>query len=180
LAASGASAGGAVAGEAAAAAGALKNCFGILFLFNGMVAQIMADTSPAFGGPPTGTSTTTAEGGAPPAVGGPCGRSMAAGSGREGGAEEIGRQRRLASAKPFARSGVDDIGLALYPRSHPAQVGGEDPPRNRKQQKSERGPFLRGVLDGRVEPKPVFRRLLYGFGPFKGSVRHALRGCRLP
>ncbi|KAM0845874.1 hypothetical protein ACQ4PT_056064 [Festuca glaucescens] len=59
-------AGGAAAGGAAAAAGASKNCFGILFLFDGMVAEIMADTSPAFGGPPTGTSTTAAEGGAPP------------------------------------------------------------------------------------------------------------------
>jgi hypothetical protein len=63
-----------------------------------MVAEIMADTSPAFGGPPTGTSTTVVEGGAPPAVGGPCGGSMAARSGRviagKGGAEEIGRRRR--------------------------------------------------------------------------------------
>nr|XP_051197354.1 uncharacterized protein LOC127310749 [Lolium perenne] len=86
------------AGGAAAAAGTSKNCFGILFLFNGMVAEIMADTSPAFGGPPTGISTTAGEGGAPPAVGGPCGGSMAARSGRvvagEGGAEEIGRRRR--------------------------------------------------------------------------------------
>jgi hypothetical protein len=41
-------------------------------------------------------------------------------------------------------------------------------------QKSERGPFLRGLLDGRVELKPVFQRLLYRFGSFKGSVRHAL------
>jgi hypothetical protein len=66
-------AGGASAGEAAAAAGASKNCFGILFLFDGMVAEIMADTTPAFGGPPTGTSTTAAEGGAPPVVGGSSG-----------------------------------------------------------------------------------------------------------
>ncbi|KAM0840942.1 hypothetical protein ACQ4PT_059340 [Festuca glaucescens] len=57
-------AGGAAAGGAAAAAGASKNCFGILFLFDGMVAEIMTDTSPAFGGPPTGTSTTAAEGAA--------------------------------------------------------------------------------------------------------------------
>nr|XP_051211230.1 uncharacterized protein LOC127328690 [Lolium perenne] len=153
LEADGASAGGVAAGEAAAAAGASKNCFGILFLFDGMVAQIMADTAPAFGGPLTGTSTTAAEGGAPPAVGGPCGGSMAAGSGRlvtgKGGVEEIGR-RRLASAKPFARSGGEDTGLTLYPRSHPTQVGGEGPPRNRNQQKSERGPFLRGLLDGRI------------------------------
>jgi hypothetical protein len=35
-------------------------------------------------------------------------------------------------------------GLALYSASHPAQVRGESPHRNRKQQKSERGPFLRG------------------------------------
>ena len=88
-----------VAGGAAAAAGASKICFGILFLFDGMVAEIMADTSPAFGGPPTGTSTTAAEGGAPPAVRGPCGGSMAARSGRvvagKGGPEEIGRRRRL-------------------------------------------------------------------------------------
>jgi hypothetical protein len=65
---------------------------------------------------------------------------MAAGSGRlvagKGGVEEIGRRRWLASAKPFARSGGEDTGLALYPRSHPAQVGGEGPPRNRNQQKS--------------------------------------------
>jgi hypothetical protein len=62
-----------------------------------IVAEIMADTSPTFGGPPTGTSPTAAEGGAPPAAG-PCGGSMAVGSGRDvagkGGAEEIGRQRR--------------------------------------------------------------------------------------
>jgi hypothetical protein len=62
-----------------------------------MVAEIMVDTSPAFGGPPTGTSTTAGEGGAPPVVGGPCGGSMAARSGRvvagKGGAEEIGRRR---------------------------------------------------------------------------------------
>jgi hypothetical protein len=91
------------AGGAAAAEGASKNCFGNLFLFDGMVAEIMADTSPAFGGPPTGTSTTAAEGGAPPAVGGPCGGSMAARSGRvvagKGGAEEIGRRRRLGFAE---------------------------------------------------------------------------------
>jgi len=90
-------AGGAAAGGAAAAEGASKNCFGILFLFDGMVAEIMADTSPALGGPPTGTSTTAAVGDAPPAVGGPCGGSMAAGSGRDvagkGGAEEIERRR---------------------------------------------------------------------------------------
>jgi hypothetical protein len=43
------------AGRAAATTGASKNCFGILFLFNGMAAEIMADTSPAFGGPPMGT-----------------------------------------------------------------------------------------------------------------------------
>jgi hypothetical protein len=63
-----------------------------------MVAEIMGDTSPAFGGPPTGTSTTAGEGGAPPAVGGPCGGSMAARSSRvvagKDGAEEIGRRRR--------------------------------------------------------------------------------------
>ena len=86
------------AGGAAAAAGASKICFGILFLFNGMVAEIKADTSPAFGGPPTGTSTTAAKGGAPPAVRGPCGGSMAARSGRvvagKGGPEEIGRRRQ--------------------------------------------------------------------------------------
>ena len=86
------------AGGAAAAAGASKICFGILFLFDGMVAEIMADTSPAVGGPPTGTSTTATEGGAPPAVRGPCGGSMAARSGRvvagKGGPEEIGRRRR--------------------------------------------------------------------------------------
>src|SRR3954467_13909610 len=91
-------AGGAAAGGAAAAEGASKNCFGILFLFDGMVAEIMADTSPALGGPPTGTSTTAAVGDAPPAVGGPCGGSMAAGSGRDvagkGGAEEFERRRR--------------------------------------------------------------------------------------
>jgi hypothetical protein len=63
-----------------------------------MAAEIMADTSPAFGGPPTGTLTPRGEGGAPPAVGGACGGSMAARSGRvvagKGGAEEIGRRRR--------------------------------------------------------------------------------------
>ena len=84
LAAGGASAGEAAAAAGAAAAGASKNCFGILFLFDGMVVEIMVDTTPAFGGPPTGTSTTAGEGGASPAVGGSCGRSMAAGSGREG------------------------------------------------------------------------------------------------
>jgi hypothetical protein len=91
-------AGGVTAGGAAAAAGASKCCFGILFLFNGMAAEIMADTSPVVGGPPTGTLTTTGEGGASPAIGGACGGSMAARSGRvvagKGGAEEIGRRRR--------------------------------------------------------------------------------------
>ena len=82
---------------AAAAAGASKNTFGILFLFeDGMVVKIVADTSPAVGGPPTGTSTTAAEGGGPPSVCGPCRRSMAARSDRvvagKGGAEEIGRR----------------------------------------------------------------------------------------
>ncbi|KAK1618241.1 hypothetical protein QYE76_023758 [Lolium multiflorum] len=70
---------------------------------SGMVAEIMADTSPAFGGPPTGTSTTAGEGGAPPAVSGACDRFMAARSGRvvagKGGAEEIGRRRRLGFAE---------------------------------------------------------------------------------
>jgi hypothetical protein len=98
-----------IAGGAAAAAGASKNCFGILFLFNGMVAEIMGDTSPAFGGPPTGTSTTAGEGGAPPTVGGPCGGSMAARSGRvvagKGGTEEIGRRRRrLGFAETLSRT----------------------------------------------------------------------------
>jgi hypothetical protein len=97
LSAAAVTAGGVTAGGAAAAAGASKRCFGILFLFNGMAAEIMADTSPAFGGPPTGTSTTAGEGGAPPAVGGACGGSMAARSGRvvagKGGAKEIGRRR---------------------------------------------------------------------------------------
>nr|XP_051202369.1 uncharacterized protein LOC127315983 [Lolium perenne] len=46
-------------------------------------------------------------------------------------------------------------GLTLYSASHPVLVRGEEPPRNRKQQKSVRGPVLRGLLDGRVEPKPV-------------------------
>jgi hypothetical protein len=63
-----------------------------------MAAEIMADTSPVVGGPPTGTLTTAGEGGASPAVGGACGGSMAARSGRvvagKGGAEEIGRRRR--------------------------------------------------------------------------------------
>jgi hypothetical protein len=58
----------------------------------------MADTSPALGEPTTGTSTTAAVGYAPPAEGGPCGGSMAAGSGRDvagkGEAEEIERRRR--------------------------------------------------------------------------------------
>jgi hypothetical protein len=31
-----------------------------------------------------------------------------------------------------------------------------------------------GLLDGRVELYPVYRRLFYGVGPFRGSVRHAL------
>jgi hypothetical protein len=87
-------AGGATAGRAAAATGASKCCFGILFRFNGMAAEIMAATSPVVGGPPTGIVTTTVEGGAPPAVGRACGGSMAARSGRviagKGGAEEIG------------------------------------------------------------------------------------------
>jgi hypothetical protein len=51
------------AGGAAAVAGALKNCFGILFLFKGMAAEIMADTSPVFGLPLTGTSTTVKDAG---------------------------------------------------------------------------------------------------------------------
>lgn len=92
-------AGGASPGESAAAAGASKNCFGILFLFDGMVEAIMADTTPAAGGPPTGTSTTAPEGGVPPAVGGSCGRSMAAGSGREG---RGGGDRAAAAAVGFS------------------------------------------------------------------------------
>nr|XP_051185474.1 uncharacterized protein LOC127299548 [Lolium perenne] len=92
------------AGGAAATAGASKKCFGILFLLNGMVAEIMADTPPPLGGPPTGTSTTAGEGGAPPVVGGACEVFMAARSGRVvagmGGAEEIGRRwRRLGFAE---------------------------------------------------------------------------------
>nr|XP_051229361.1 uncharacterized protein LOC127347185 [Lolium perenne] len=123
------------AGGAAAAAGASQNCFGILFLYNGMVAEIMADTSPAFGGPPTGTSTTAGEGGAPLAVGGPCGGSMAGRSIRvvvgKGGAEVIGGGGGgWVSLKPFARSGGVNSGLTLYSPSHPAQVGGEEPPRS--------------------------------------------------
>ncbi|KAK1649863.1 hypothetical protein QYE76_067668 [Lolium multiflorum] len=98
LAAGGAAAEGAAAGGAAAGEGPSKNCFGNLFLFDGMVAEIMADTSPALGGPTTGTSTTAAVGDGPPAYDGPCGGSMAAGSGRDvagkGGAEEIERRRR--------------------------------------------------------------------------------------
>jgi hypothetical protein len=62
-----------------------------------MAAEIMADTSPVFGGPPTRTLTTAGEGGAPPAIGGACGGSMAARSGcvvaEKGRAEEIGRRR---------------------------------------------------------------------------------------
>ena len=34
------------------------------------------------------------------------------------------------SLKPFARSGGENGGLALYSPSHPAQVGGEEPPRS--------------------------------------------------
>lgn len=99
--------GGAMAGEAAAgaaaaaAAGASKNCFGILFLFDGMVAEIMADTAPAFGAAPTATSTTAAGGDASLAVGGSCGRSMAAGSGREG---RGGGDRSAAAAVDASRA----------------------------------------------------------------------------
>jgi hypothetical protein len=57
-------AGGVTAGRAAAAAGASKCCFGILFLFNEMAAEIMDAMSPVVGGPPTGTLTTAVEGGA--------------------------------------------------------------------------------------------------------------------
>jgi hypothetical protein len=32
--------------------------------------------------------------------------------------------------KPFARSGGENGGFALYSPSHPAQVGGEEPPRS--------------------------------------------------
>jgi hypothetical protein len=91
-------AGGATAGGAAAAVGASKCCFEILFLFNGMAAEIMAATSPVVGGPPTGAVTIAVEGGTPPVVGGACGGSMPARSGRvvagKGGAEDIGRRRQ--------------------------------------------------------------------------------------
>jgi hypothetical protein len=99
-------------------------------------------------------------------------------TGRAGRRRSGGSDGGWVSLKPSARSGGEDTGMALYSRSHPAQVGGEDPPRNRNQEKSTRGPFLRDLLDGRVEPKPVFRRLLYGFSPFKRSLRHALTAQR--
>jgi hypothetical protein len=79
--------------------------------------------------------------------------------------------------KPFARSGGLNGGLALYSPSRPAQVGGEELPRSQNWKNSIRGPNLRGLLDGRVELYPVYRWLFYGIGPFRGSVRHALRIC---
>jgi hypothetical protein len=147
-----------------------------------MAAEIMAATSPAFGGPPTGTSTTADEGGAPPAVGGACGGSIAARSGRAV-AGKGGRRRSggggggWVSVKPFARSEGVNAGFALYSPSHPAQVGGEDPLRSQNSKNSIRGANLQGLLDGWVALYPTYRRLFYGFGPFKGSVRHALMSC---
>jgi hypothetical protein len=78
------------------------------------------------------------------------------------------------SVKPFACSGGKNAGFSLYSPSHPAQVGGEDPPRSQNYKNSIRGADLRVLLDGRVELYPVYRRLFYGFGTFRGSVRHAL------
>jgi hypothetical protein len=76
--------------------------------------------------------------------------------------------------KPFARSGGENAGFALYSPSHPAQVGGEEPPHSQNYKNLIRGADLRGLLDGRVELYPVYRRLFYGVGPFRRSVRHAL------
>ena len=93
----------------------------------------------------------------------------------EGGAEEIGRRRRrLGSLNRFARSGGEEEGLGLYSAPHPAQVGGDSSPRNETCKNPSGVPDLGGLLDGRVEPNPVYRQLFYGVGPFEGSVRLAL------
>ena len=77
----------------------------------------------------------------------------------KGGAEEIRRRRRrLGSLKAFARSGGEKGGLALYSAFHPAQVGGEEPPRSETEKIRYGETDLRGLLNGRVEPYPVFRR----------------------
>jgi hypothetical protein len=65
-------------------------------------------------------------------------------------------------------------GLALYSASCPVQVRGQKPPLSRNCKKSTRRPVLWGLLDGRVEPYPVYRRLFYMIGSFKESVRHGL------
>ena len=89
---------------AAAAAGASKGSFGVLFLFDGMVAEIREATAAGVVVAASGKSTTAAAGDAPPAVGEPSRASMDARSGRDGAgkdlAEEIGRRRRrLGSAE---------------------------------------------------------------------------------
>jgi hypothetical protein len=62
----------------------------------------------------------------------------------------------------------------VYSASRPVQVRGEESPHSQNCKKSTREPVLRDLLDGRIVPNPLFWRLLYGFNPFKGSVRHAL------
>jgi hypothetical protein len=65
-------------------------------------------------------------------------------------------------------------GLILYSASHPVLVRGEEPPRSQNCKNSIPGADLRGLLDGRVELYPVYWRLFYGVGAFKGCVRPAL------
>jgi hypothetical protein len=89
------------------------------------------------------------------------------------------RGKRLGILKCLRALVKWDEGLALYSASRPVQVRGEEPPRSQNCKKSTRGPVLRGLLDRRVALNPLFWRLLYGFGPFKGSVRHALRSFTL-
>ena len=64
--------------------------------------------------------------------------------------------------------------MALYISSRPPLVRVDGPPPTETCKNSSGVVDLGGLLDGRVEPKPVYQRLLYGFGPFRGSVRHAL------
>ena len=81
--------------------------------------------------------------------------------------EKAGRRRSwrrrgfgvVGELKPFARVGKRKEGLALYSASRPAQVGGEEPPRIETGNNRYGAADLRGLLNGRVTPYPVYRRL---------------------
>src|SRR4051812_49031301 len=106
---------------------------------------------------------------------------MAARSGRvlagEGESEEIGRwRRRLGFAEIVRAQGKEECGVRPVFPSPPRRDSGRRAAPYPKPEKIDAGAVLRGVLDGRVAPNPVFRRLFYGVGPFTGSARHALKG----